>query len=359
MNEVFEQVSTSHVVSNLFIYLFFIIIQGRRTGRTPPIIKRWDRNQSSSVLFEVPTPNAPSDPARNWFGNSAKESVLNKDISINTDSIESFQKNPSNLDALMKETLRSDHQNLKSNVVSGYICRTRDPLIKYIQSPAFQNHKSNASTVDKTKMKNPEEETLTKIMQTAIRIVKGGTDYLSKNGGDILEHVFLNKGLRTTGHTLENSDINKEDTNVHSLLVRFQPTELRAHDVGVYMFDENEDVDMKPNSKGVQDKYFKADANYNFVGDNHKFDKEKEDILLNVGRVASLINDNTKLEKNIKNRKTRGVFDSIAHQGAFGGFRGYGAVPGPQKKRPFTFRELLPFLIREMRRKNRNTSYRG
>ena len=310
----------------------------------------------------MPTPNAPSDLARNWFGNRAKESVLSKDISINADSTESFQKNPSNLDVLLKETIRPVYHGLKSNVVSGYMHITRNPFVKYIQhvqSPPFQNHKSHASSVDKTEMKNPEEETLTKILQTAIRIVKGGKDYFGKDGGDILEHVFLNKGPHTAAHTLDNSDINKEDNNVRSLLVKFQPSELRARDVGVNRLDENEEVDMKPNSKGVQGEYFKTDANHNFVSDNHRFDMGKEDILSNGDHVTSFINDNTKLEKNTKNRKTRSVFDSIAHQGAFGSFRGYGAVPGPQKKRPFTFQELLPFLIREMRRKNRNAPYRG
>ena len=355
MNEVFAQVSTSHVVS-------FFCIQGRSTGRTPPIIKRWDRYQSSSVLVEVPKPNVPFDLARNWFGNRAKESVLNKDILQNTESTESFQKNPSNLDVLMKETLHPVHQNLKSNGVSGYIYRTRNPFVKYIQhvqSRPIQNHKSHASSVNKTEMKTPEEENLTKILQRAVSLLNGDTDYFGRNGGDILEHLLLNKGLHTTAHTLENGDINKEDNNVRSLLVKFHPTELRAHDVGVNRFDENEVVDMKPNLKGVQGEFFKNDANQNFVGDNHRFDKGKGDILLNVGRVASFMYENMKLEKNKKNRKTRSVFDSIAHQGAFGGFRGYGAVPGPQKKRPFTFQELLPFLIREMRRKNRNAPYRG
>ena len=328
----------------------------------PPIIKRWDRNQSSGVLVEAPTPKATSDLARNLFGNSAKESVLNKDILVNTDSTESFQKNPSNWDILVKETLRPVHHGPKSNVVSGYMYHTRNPFVKYsqhVQSPPFKNHKSHASSFYKTEMKNHVEKTLIKIIHPAIRILKGVKDYLGKNGGNILDHVFLNKGLRMAGHTLENGDIIKKDNNVHSLLVKFQPTELRAHDVGVDRFDENEQVDMKQNSKVVQGEYFKTDANHNFVSDNHKSDKEKKDTLLNVDRVASFMNENMKLEKNKKNRKTRSVFDSIAHQGAFGGFRGYGAVPGPQKKRPFTFQELLPFLIREMRRKNRNASYRG
>ena len=357
----FEQVSTSHVVIYFFLLLlFFFCIQGRSTGRTPPIIKRWDRNQSSSVLVEVPAPKAPSDLARNWFGNRAKESVLNKDISLNTESTESFPKNPSHWDVLVKETLRPVHQSLKSNVVGGYIHSTRNPFVKYNHSPPIQNHKSHASSVDKTEMKNHIEETFIKILQGAISLPNVGTDYFGKTGGDTLEHVFL----RTTAHTLENSDMKKEDNNERSHLVKFQPTELRAHDGGVNRFDENEDVNMKPNSKGVQDKYFKTDANHNFISDSHRFDKENEDILLNVGRVASFMNENKldgsmELEKKTKNRKTRSVFDSIAHQGAFGGFRGYGAVPGLQKKRPFTFQELLPFLIREMRRKNRNESYRG
>ena len=340
------------------LILHFCCFQESNIGRAPPIIKCLDRN----VPVEIP---AFSVLTRNGLGKSTKESVLNKDTSLNlnTETTESFQKDPSNWDVLVKETLRPVHQSLNSNVVSGYMHSTRNPFVKYIQhvqSPPFQNHKNHASNADKTEMKNHEEETMTKILQTAIRFMKGGKDYFGKNGGNILEHVFLNKGLPTAAHTLENNDINKEDNNVSSLLVQFQPPDLRVHDVGINRFDANEEVDMKPNSKGVQGEYFRTDANHNLVSDNHKSDKGKEDILLNVGRIASFMNKNIKLEKQKKknkNRKTRSAFDSIAHQGAFGGFRGYGAVSGPQKKRPFTFRELLPFLIREMRRKNRNASY--
>ena len=71
--------------------------------------------------------------------------------------------------------------------------------------------------------------------------------------------------------------------------------------------------------------------------------------------VLSLINK-PKREERIKQTK-RKTFDSISHQGGFSGLRGYGFVTsGRQRKRPFTFRELLPYLINEMRRKSRDLS---
>ena len=91
------------------------------------------------------------------------------------------------------------------------------------------------------------------------------------------------------------------------------------------------------------------------AGNVDNIEKEKPFYL---NHVTSLINNDMKNKK----RRTlikRSAFDSIAHQGGLGGFRGYGAVPGQQRKRPFTFQELLPYLLSEMRRKNRDMSFRN
>ena len=85
--------------------------------------------------------------------------------------------------------------------------------------------------------------------------------------------------------------------------------------------------------------------------DSYHGDSESENLFY-VQHLLSLINkDNNKEEK--RNHRRRNTFDSIAHQGGLSGFRGYGPAMTKQRKRPFTFQELLPYLLNEMRRNSR------